>query len=83
MITLQDVHKQLAGQAVLNGVDLEIERGETMVIIGRSGSGKSVTIKHMVVLLRPDRGSIIIDGVDVAALDETGIFNLRSASTRT
>ena len=77
MITLQDVHKQLAGEAVLNGVDLEIERGETMVIIGRSGSGKSVTIRHMVALLQPDRGSITIDGVDVAALDETGIFELR------
>ena len=77
MITLQDVHKQLAGQAVLNGVDLEVERGETMVVIGRSGSGKSVTIKHMVALLRPDRGSVTIDGVDVAGLDEKGIFHLR------
>ncbi len=77
MITLQDVHKQLAGQAILNGVDLEIERGETMVVIGRSGSGKSVTIKHMVALMRPDRGSVIIDGVDVSGLDERGIFALR------
>jgi phospholipid/cholesterol/gamma-HCH transport system ATP-binding protein len=77
MITLRDVHKQLAGQAVLNGVDLEIERGETMVIIGRSGSGKSVTIKHMVGLLRPTRGTVLVDGTDVTALDKTGIFALR------
>jgi len=77
MITLRDVHKQLAGQTVLNGVDLEIERGETMVIIGRSGSGKSVTIKHMVGLLRPTRGTVLVDGTDVTTLDKTGIFALR------
>ncbi|MFH1733040.1 MAG: ABC transporter ATP-binding protein [Planctomycetota bacterium] len=77
MITLKDVHKRLAGQVVLNGVDLEIERGETMVIIGRSGSGKSVTIKHMVGLLHADRGTVTVAGVDVAALDKTGTFDLR------
>jgi len=77
MITLKDVHKQLAGEAVLNGVDLEIERGETMVIIGRSGSGKSVTIKHMVGLLHADRGTVTVAGIDVAALDKTGTFDLR------
>ena len=77
MIALKDVHKQLGGQTILNGVDLEIERGETMVVIGRSGSGKSVTIKHMVALMRPDSGSVIIDGVDVAGLDRTGVFDLR------
>jgi len=77
MITLKDVHKRLAGQVVLNGLDLEIERGETMVIIGRSGSGKSVTIKHMVGLLHADRGTVTVAGIDVAALDKTGTFNLR------
>jgi phospholipid/cholesterol/gamma-HCH transport system ATP-binding protein len=48
-----------------------------MVIIGRSGSGKSVTIKHMVGLLRPTRGTVLVDGTDVTALDKTGIFALR------
>ena len=77
MISLKDVHKRLAGQVVLDGVDLEIERGETMVIIGRSGSGKSVTIKHMVGLLHADRGTVTVAGIDVAALDKTGTFDLR------
>ena len=77
MIALKNVHKQLGGRAILNGVDLEVERGETMVVIGRSGSGKSVTIKHMVALMRPDSGSVVIDGIDVAALDKTGVFDLR------
>ena len=77
MITLKDVHKTLSGEVVLSGVDLEIERGETMVIIGRSGSGKSVTLKHMVGLLRADRGTVMVDGVDVSTLDEDGIFQLR------
>ena len=77
MITLKDVHKTLSGEVVLSGVDLEIERGETMVIIGRSGSGKSVTLKHMIGLLRADRGTVMVDGVDVSTLDEDGIFQLR------
>jgi phospholipid/cholesterol/gamma-HCH transport system ATP-binding protein len=77
MIELRDIHKTLGGQAVLNGLDLRVERGETLVIIGRSGSGKSVTIKHIVGLLRPDRGRVTVDGVDVAGLGKRGLFELR------
>lgn len=77
MIELADVHKKLGGQMVLDGVDLEIERGETMVIIGRSGSGKSVTVKHMVRLLSPDSGTVTVDGVDVCSLNKAGLFELR------
>jgi len=77
MISLTNVTKRLGGQDVLQGVDLEIERGETMVVIGRSGSGKSVAIKHMVGLLRPDAGTVTVDGTDVGGLDKSGMFELR------
>ena len=77
MIWLEDVHKELGGQAVLRGVNLEVRQGETMVIIGRSGSGKSVTLKHMVRLLLPDRGRVTVGGIDVAALNTRGVFELR------
>jgi len=77
MIKIENVHKSLGGQAVLRGMDLEIELGETMVIIGRSGSGKSVTLKHIIGLLRPDRGRVTVNGVDVAKLHGRSLFDLR------
>ncbi len=77
MLELRDVHKNLGGETVLNGLDLKVERGETMVIIGRSGSGKSVTLKHMVGLMLPDSGRVTVDGVEVNTLDKDGIFKLR------
>ena len=77
MIKFEDVHKQLAGQVVLDGLDLEIERGETMAIIGRSGSGKSVTLKHVVCLLFPDSGTVSVDGVATSSLNTRGVFELR------
>ena len=77
MIELNDVHKNLGGQMVLDGATLRIEQGETMVIIGRSGAGKSVTLKHMVALMRPDRGTVIVDGTDVSTVRGRGIFELR------
>ncbi len=66
MIEMIDVHKFLGGRRVLQGLDLTVRRGETLVIIGRSGEGKSVTIKHIVGLLKPDSGKVIVDGTDVA-----------------
>ena len=67
----------MGGETVLHGLDLKVERGETMVIIGRSGSGKSVTLKHMVGLMLPDSGRVTVDGVEVNTLDKDGIFKLR------
>jgi len=64
-IELCDLTKSLGGRTVLEGVNLSILKGETMCIIGGSGAGKSVTLKHIVGLLRPDRGCVKIDGVDV------------------
>jgi len=68
MITLIDVYKKFREQTVLDGVNLEIPDGRITVLLGRSGSGKSVTLKHIIGLLRPDRGRVLIDGEDVTAM---------------
>lgn len=65
MITLTDVHKSFGPNAVLRGVDLTIERGTSMVVIGGSGTGKSVLLKSILGLVKPDRGLIALDGQDV------------------
>ena len=65
MIRLQDVRKAFNGNAVLKGVDLELDKGETLVVLGRSGTGKSVTLKHIVGLLAPDSGLVEVNGIDV------------------
>ncbi|MHB8093976.1 MAG: ABC transporter ATP-binding protein [Candidatus Aminicenantales bacterium] len=70
MIKIIDVYKSFGTKKVLQGVSLEVERGETMVVIGQSGSGKSVLLKHLIGLLTPDRGEILIDGQSVTALKE-------------
>jgi phospholipid/cholesterol/gamma-HCH transport system ATP-binding protein len=70
MIKLVDLHKSFRGQKVLNGVDIEIEEGKTTVIIGRSGGGKSVLLKHIIGLLKPDSGQVLIEGVDITKQDE-------------
>ena len=70
MIRFVDVHKSFGENHVLRGLNLEINKGETLVIIGQSGSGKSVLLKHMIGLLQPDRGQITINGVNVADLRE-------------
>ena len=60
MIRFEKVHKRLGGRTVLDGVDFEIMPGETFFIVGTSGAGKSVSLKHMVRLLTPDSGRIWI-----------------------
>ena len=62
MIKIQNIHKWFGTQHVLRGVDLTIKEGETLVIIGRSGCGKSVLLKHIMAILEPDEGDITIDG---------------------
>jgi len=64
-IELQDVHKSFGSKKVLNGVNLTVPKGSSLVIIGGSGTGKSVTIKCILGLLRPDKGKVFIDGEDV------------------
>ncbi len=70
MIRLEGLYKAFGKNEVLRGVDLEIARGETMVVIGQSGSGKSVLLKHIIGLLCPDRGKVIVDGREITCLDE-------------
>ncbi len=67
----------MGGHRVLNGVHLEMERGMTCVIIGRSGCGKSVLLKHIVGILKPDKGKVIVDGQNVDALNENELNALR------
>ena len=62
MITRENVSKMLGTRRVLDGVNLEVRKGETMVIVGPSGTGKSVTLKHMVRLMTPDEGRVVVDG---------------------
>jgi len=69
MIELRDVHKAFGANKVLQGITLEVPRGESLVVIGGSGTGKSILLKCVLGLVRPDRGQITVDGRDVAAGD--------------
>lgn len=77
MIQIVDLHKSFGENHVLRGVNLDIESGETIVIIGRSGCGKSVLVKHINGLLKPDQGKIIVDGEDITRYRVEKLFRLR------
>ena len=68
MIRVQGLHKRFGSQPVLRGIDLDIATGEIMVVIGRSGGGKSVLLKHLIGLLRPDAGTVAVDGTEITRL---------------
>ena len=68
MIRIQGLRKFFGRQPVLRGVDLDVATGEIMIVIGRSGGGKSVLLKHMLGLLRPDAGAVVVDGTDITKL---------------
>ncbi len=70
MIEIRELKKSFNGKVVLDGVNLDIKRGEISVIIGRSGEGKSVLIKHIIGLLKPDSGRILLDGKDITTMSE-------------
>ena len=76
-IEVSDLRKTLGTQPVLQGVDLSIPRGETMVILGRSGEGKSVFLKHLIGLMKPDSGSIRVDGDEIVGLGERQLSPVR------
>jgi phospholipid/cholesterol/gamma-HCH transport system ATP-binding protein len=78
MIQLIDVHKSFGPKKVLQGFTLDVKEGETMVIIGYSGTGKSVAIKHIVGLLEPDSGQVLVDGLDVPNLSRRDLYQLRA-----
>lgn len=77
MIDIRDVHKSFADNHVLRGVNLQVLEGRTTVIIGASGSGKSVLMKHMIGLLTPDRGKVMVDGIDTAGLSPRELARVR------
>jgi len=76
-IEFRDVHKRFGEKSVLRGVTLRVERGEVMFIIGTSGVGKSVTIKHLIGLLKPTSGEILLDGQPVQDLREKDYYPIR------
>lgn len=77
MIEIVDLHKSFYGQEVLRGVNLRIEDKELIAIIGQSGGGKSVFLRHLIGLLKPDRGSIIIEGVDITKVKRKELDTVR------
>jgi phospholipid/cholesterol/gamma-HCH transport system ATP-binding protein len=77
MIEVIGVYKSFGDFPVLRGVNLSIEKGESMTVIGGSGSGKSVLLKHVIGLLHPDKGRVIVDGQVLNDLDEQGLNELR------
>lgn len=78
MIEIKNLYKSFGSKKVLQGVDLTIHKGETMVIIGRSGCGKSVLLKHIIGLLEPDKGEVIIEGINIVTMSEKEIYDLRA-----
>ncbi len=76
-VRFEDVHKAFGPKKVLQGITFDIRRGETMVVLGGSGSGKSVLIRHIIGLHRPDRGHVIVDGEDVVEYDEERLIPVR------
>lgn len=77
MIELMSVYKSFGNYKVLDGVNLEVKKGESVVVIGRSGSGKTVLIKHIIGLLKPDAGEVWVDGIKVNELKEKELNHLR------
>ena len=77
MIEIKNLYKSFGDKEVLKGINLDIETGETLVIIGRSGCGKSVLIKHIVGLLEPDEGYVKVEGKIVSDLSEKELYQLR------
>ena len=77
MIEIRGLRKKLGTKQVLDGVDLDIPTGCTMVILGRSGSGKSVLLKHIIGLMQPDDGSILVDGAPITGLKERELNEIR------
>jgi phospholipid/cholesterol/gamma-HCH transport system ATP-binding protein len=78
MIEVRQLRKHFGAQPVLDGVDLRIETGESVVIIGRSGCGKSVLLKHLIGLLKPDAGEVLVDGENIVPMSERALLRVRS-----
>src|SRR5256885_14271330 len=77
MISVRGLVKKIGEQEILRGVDLQVARGETLAIIGRSGGGKSVLLKHLIGLMRPTAGQICIDGQNIIEMNERQLAAIR------
>ena len=77
LIEFRDVVKKFNGVPVLDGVTFGVEKGEVLCVVGPSGTGKSVTLKHLVRLLTPTSGQVLVDGVDVAACSDSELVKVR------
>ena len=77
MIEVRDLKKSFGPQPILEGVSFRIENGESVVVIGRSGGGKSVLIKHLIGLLQPDAGTVLVDGENIVVMNERQLLRVR------
>lgn len=77
LFTVRNLHKSYAGKPVLKDLSFDVERGECFVIVGRSGCGKSVTLRQMNGLEKPDSGSVFFDGIDITSLSEQDLIPIR------
>ena len=76
-IKIENIYKDIGSQKILRGINLNIMSGETMVLIGSSGGGKSVILKHITGLMKPDTGKVVINGTDICNLNESSLANIR------
>ena len=76
-ISIRKLYKKLGGQEVLRGVDLDVPGGETLVVIGRSGGGKSVLLKHIIGLMKPNSGEVLVEGRNIVELSERKLSGIR------
>jgi phospholipid/cholesterol/gamma-HCH transport system ATP-binding protein len=77
MIQVIDVHRSFGSQQVLRGINLRVQKGEILAIIGRSGSGKTVLLRLIIGLVRPNRGQILIEGTDITQLSGRRLDRVR------
>jgi phospholipid/cholesterol/gamma-HCH transport system ATP-binding protein len=77
MIEVRKLSKSFDGRSVLHDVDLTVEEGKTLVVLGRSGCGKSVVLKHLIGLMKPDSGEVLVDGEDIIGLPERRLTAVR------
>ncbi len=77
MIKVEGLYKKLGGQPVLEDITFDVSEGEIVAVLGLSGAGKTVLLKHLIGLIRPDQGRVVIDGVDIDSLSEDQLLKVR------
>jgi phospholipid/cholesterol/gamma-HCH transport system ATP-binding protein len=77
VISLQHLHKSFSGKAVLRDMSIDVEQGESLVIVGGSGTGKSVTLKHIIGLLKPDKGRVVVADHDITSMNDVELNRFR------